>query len=152
MIHSKEFGERIKKIMEFHDLNASSFAEEINVGRSSISHILSGRNKPSLDLVMSILTRFTDVDIYWLLNGKGSYPNTLNTIPEKIHTTNIGIESSNTITDDSNEPTETIQQPNLFSTPEAPVLENNMILKKGKKVTRVLFFYDDDTFKEYLPE
>jgi transcriptional regulator with XRE-family HTH domain len=53
-------------------LNPTQFADEIGVQRSSISHILSGRNNPSLDLVTKILNRFKDVDSNWLILGKGS--------------------------------------------------------------------------------
>ncbi|MDA9585042.1 helix-turn-helix transcriptional regulator, partial [Flavobacteriaceae bacterium] len=56
-------------------LTASLFADKIGVQRSSISHILSGRNKPSLDFILKVTNTFTDVDIYWLLNGKGEFPN-----------------------------------------------------------------------------
>ena len=74
MINSLEFTTRIKKVMDFNDLTASLFADRIGVQRSSISHILSGRNKPSLDFVLKITSEFKDVDIHWLLNGKGSFP------------------------------------------------------------------------------
>ena len=47
--------ERIKKIIKDNELNSSSFATKIGVQRSSISHIISGRNKPSLDLVIKII-------------------------------------------------------------------------------------------------
>lgn len=68
--------------MDFHQLSASLFADKIGVQRSSISHILSGRNKPSLDFVLKITSVFDDVDIHWLLNGKGSFPkNTSNNTP-----------------------------------------------------------------------
>ena len=60
--------------MEYHQLSASLFADKIGVQRSSISHILSGRNKPSLDFVLKITDNFKDVDIEWLLNGKGEFP------------------------------------------------------------------------------
>lgn len=60
--------------MEFNGLSASAFADRIGVQRSSISHIISGRNKPSLDFVLKITQEFKDVDLYWLLNGKGFYP------------------------------------------------------------------------------
>jgi transcriptional regulator with XRE-family HTH domain len=79
MINSLEFTTRIKKVMDFHDLTASLFADKIGVQRSSISHILSGRNKPSLDFVLKITTEFKDVDIHWLLNGIGSFPKNVET-------------------------------------------------------------------------
>lgn len=60
--------------MDYHQLSASLFADKIGVQRSSISHILSGRNKPSLDFILKITNEFKDVDIHWLLNGKGFFP------------------------------------------------------------------------------
>ena len=60
--------------MEHYHFSASSFAEKIGVQRSSISHILSGRNKPSLDFVVKITSTFKEVDINWLINGKGNFP------------------------------------------------------------------------------
>jgi hypothetical protein len=39
-----------------------------------LSHLLSGRNKPSLDFILKILDVFPDVDLYWMINGKGSFP------------------------------------------------------------------------------
>lgn len=75
MVNSTDFTNRLKKIIEHHQLTASMFADRIGVQRSSISHILSGRNKPSLDFILKVTNEFKDVDIYWLLNGKGTFPN-----------------------------------------------------------------------------
>lgn len=82
MINSLEFTTRLKNVMDFHQLSASLFADKIGVQRSSISHILSGRNKPSLDFILKITAAFDDVDIHWLLNGKGNFPkNVVSEIP-----------------------------------------------------------------------
>lgn len=70
MINSKDFIKRLQQIIDFYSLSASSFADKIGVQRSSISHILSGRNKPSLDFVMKVLSYFPEVDLYWLLMVK----------------------------------------------------------------------------------
>lgn len=74
MINTDNFIVRLQKVMDFYGESSSSFAEKIGVQRSSISHILSGRNKPSLDFVLKILSSFPDVELYWLLNGKGTFP------------------------------------------------------------------------------
>ncbi|MFY0630948.1 MAG: helix-turn-helix transcriptional regulator [Flavobacteriaceae bacterium] len=74
MVNSVDFTNRLKKILEHHQLTASLFADKIGVQRSSISHILSGRNKPSLDFILKVTNTFKDVDMYWLLNGKGTFP------------------------------------------------------------------------------
>jgi len=64
--------ERILFLMKARGMNPTQFADEIGVQRSSISHILSGRNNPSLDIITKILNRFSDVDSNWLVLGKGS--------------------------------------------------------------------------------
>ena len=74
MINSSDFAKRLQKVIDFNGESASSFAEKIGVQRSSISHILSGRNKPSLDFILKILASYPHVELYWLLNGKGSFP------------------------------------------------------------------------------
>ena len=74
MINKEKFIQRLQKIIDFYGLSASSFADKIDVQRSSISHILSGRNKPSLEFVMKVLTAFPNIDLYWLLNGTGNFP------------------------------------------------------------------------------
>ena len=74
MVNILDFTNRLKKILNYHQLTASLFADKIGVQRSSISHILSGRNKPSLDFILKVTNSFTDVDIYWLLNVKGAFP------------------------------------------------------------------------------
>ena len=92
MVNKIEFTNRLKKIMEYHQLTASLFADKIGVQRSSISHILSGRNKPSLDFILKVTNTFSDVDIYWLLNGKGSFPNKSADVPS-YPTTNSSLDS-----------------------------------------------------------
>ncbi len=58
--------------MEHYGVSPSLFADKIGVQRSSVSHILNGRNRPSLDFIMKVIQTFPEVNIYWLLNGKGS--------------------------------------------------------------------------------
>lgn len=93
MVNNLEFTNRLKKVMEYHELTASLFADKISVQRSSISHILSGRNKPSLDFILKVTSTFTDVDIYWLLNGKGKFPK--NSIEEEINTPTLAFTENN---------------------------------------------------------
>jgi plasmid maintenance system antidote protein VapI len=65
MVNTEDF---IKgsKLLDYYGLNASAFADKIGVQRSSLSHLLSGRNKPSLDFILKILDVFPDVDLYWI--------------------------------------------------------------------------------------
>ena len=74
MVNSEEFVKRLEKVIKYYGLTASSFADSIGVQRSSISHLLTGRNKPSLEFVMKVVKTYPEVNLYWLLNGKGSFP------------------------------------------------------------------------------
>lgn len=134
MVNTEEFTKRLHKIMEYHDLSAASFADRIDVGRSSISHLLSGRNKPSLDFVMKIVNEFPDVELYWLLNGKGSFPKK----EEKVS---------------SPFPSKTVSalQPgpqDLFSSSE----KQDASLEPAdsrKEIRRIVLFYNDGTFEAF---
>lgn len=64
--------DRISYLIKINQLTASSFAQKIGVQPSSISHIISGRNKPSLDVIQKILNGFPKVDASWLINGERS--------------------------------------------------------------------------------
>lgn len=64
--------ERILLLMKAQGMTPTQFADEIGIQRSSISHILSGRNNPSLDVILKILGRFKEIDSNWLILGKGN--------------------------------------------------------------------------------
>ena len=77
MVNNKLIAERIGKIIKENNLSASSFAKMIGVQRSSISHILSGRNNPSLDLLLKIHNAFNYISLEWLILGYNSMEKTL---------------------------------------------------------------------------
>lgn len=57
-------------IIHSHHLTNASFADKIGVQRSSVSHILKGRNKPSLDFIQRVIDNFPRVDAHWLITGQ----------------------------------------------------------------------------------
>ena len=119
MINIEGFTKRLQKVMDFYGESSSSFAEKIGVQRSSISHILSGRNKPSLEFVLKILSSFPDVELYWLLNGKGTFPK-----------------------EDSSE----IQTNEI---PTEKIFETISSIKQDKKIERIVIFYSDGSFQNF---
>lgn len=157
MVNSKDFGKRIQKIMDFYSVSASSFADYMGVGRSSISHILSGRNRPSLDFVMKIVEAYTDVELDWLLYGKGTFPKSENKpmAQESVQS------KPPTPASESLSLTQQTEQ-DLFSTTiteteiskiQEPLQENNKRSITGEnKIDRVLIFYTDGTFDDYSPK
>ena len=151
MIDSDKFSKRLEQIMEQHDLNASSFAEKVGVGRSSISHILSGRNKPSLDFVLSVLKNFDDVELYWLLNGKGSYPKSKKQDVAESHIPTEVTKPAPSNLIEHQEKSESINSSNEELDPETTTGLSNVKNKKGKNITKVIWFYDDGTFDDFQP-
>lgn len=127
MVNSSDFVYRVNKIMNYYQLSSSSFADRIKVQRSSISHLLSGRNKPSLDFVLKVVKEFDTVDLYWLLNGKGTFPTEILTSPISAHLKN--------------------KDPGLV---KETVADTRITPSSTKKIEKVLLFYTDGTFQEYI--
>jgi transcriptional regulator with XRE-family HTH domain len=63
---------RFKIWLDSVNLNANSFSKLVNLNRSTVSHIISGRNKPSIDVLEKILAIYPDLNINWLITGFGS--------------------------------------------------------------------------------
>lgn len=64
--------DRIKEVIEYAQMSTSTFADKINISRSSLTHIFSGRNQPSLDIAKKILSAFPEISTEWLIMGMGN--------------------------------------------------------------------------------
>ncbi|MFO7720468.1 MAG: helix-turn-helix transcriptional regulator [Gillisia sp.] len=137
MVNSDDFSKRLQKILEYYDLSAAAFSDAIDVGRSSISHILSGRNKPSLDFVLKVVQTYPEVELYWLLNGKGSFPNTPGSAqnPEKQIKQAPSISPAQPVSRDLSA--------------EVSLPENREKSSAGKKIRKIVIFYQDGTFEAF---
>lgn len=130
---------RLKKIIEHYDLSASTFADKIEVPRSSISHLLSGRNKASLDFVMKVVDTFKEVELNWLVYGKGKFPK----LAEEVKKENQ-IQFSDKKTE---------MPPTLFSQTEQEVtkVSNTPFSENEKKnIKKIIVLNNDGTFEEYI--
>ncbi|MBO7280862.1 MAG: helix-turn-helix transcriptional regulator [Bacteroidaceae bacterium] len=101
--------ERIEFIMNGYGLSSSQFADKTGIPRASVSHILSGRNKPSLEVLQKVAAVFPEIDIQWLMLGVGQKPD--------FSQVAMG-ESSQT----PNEETVTVEEANLFMQYNEPVV------------------------------
>ena len=70
---NKEIVSRIEMVIEHLELSVSAFADEIGVQRSSMSHLLNGRNKPSLDFVMKLVDTYPEIKLDCLIHLYGFY-------------------------------------------------------------------------------
>jgi transcriptional regulator with XRE-family HTH domain len=116
-----EISERLQYIMKLNNLTASAFADKIEVQRSSISHILSGRNKPSLEFIQKVLHAFPKISADWLITGNTS-------APTEIVTSEVKSEPETT-----------------YTSPTSPKEEQ----LKHKSIKKIVVFYTDNTFEEF---
>ena len=128
--------ERIKQLMYDNELSAAAFADTIGVQRSSISHILSERNKPSLDFILKILHAYPSVSSEWLLKGNESKSTAVNLLSNQESIAN----------DDQSEikPTEI---PAPKSTHTEGITQQSTT---SNQVERIIVCYNDGTSSTYL--
>jgi len=112
--------ERLQLILKMHNLTPSAFADKLGVQRSNVSHVISGRNKPSLDFLEKIILNFPRVNAHWLLTGQ------MSTSPE------VKLETKK----------------EKVSIVENEVSNNSTAVS----IVKIVEFYQDGTFKEYLPK
>lgn len=150
MVNPEDFIKRLEIVLEYYTLTASLFADKVGVQRSGLSHLMSGRNKPSLDFVMKIVENFPEVDLYWLLNGTGSFPKNLG----KETTPDEPVPPPSLPATEKNEPA----IGDLFSQPEQTEKPPTTETKPGfkipssvKQAQKIVVFYSDNSFKEYFP-
>lgn len=155
--------ERITTIMEMENLSPTKFAELLKIQPSNISHLLSGRNKPSFELLEKIMVTFPHISGDWLITGLGNYrkfvvnepkevvmpqknsvvPSLFDQIsPQKVNEDTIDeLKSINPLHSLQLEPTVSIQPESIKLPSSCP-----------PKVCKIVLVYDDNTFEELNPK
>ena len=140
MLNSQDFAEKLEHILSYYQLTASSFADRIGVQRSSISHLLSGRNKPGLEFVIKIVDCFPEVDLYWFLMNVGTFPKSeKEKKKEFVQPNEAKITHPKEVVFEQKAIPTTIEQPNLNK------VENDTI-------ERIIILYKDGSFKNFKPQ
>ena len=133
-------------------MSASQFADEIGVQRSSVSHVLSGRNKPSLDFIIKIVAAFPEINSDWLLSGKGEILEIENVQVDEGK--DSGIQGGLEFDYDEDDVIEDLSLKALES--KIPARKTKTGSKRtatgSKTLDKIVFFYQDGTFSEYAPE
>ena len=152
--------DRIEKIMTDYSLSASQFADKIGVPRSGLSHILKGRNKPSLDYVLKIIDSFPEIETNWLLKGDGNYSSSTkldSSDTEDLTLSNITSISNINKKISANKgrimreimPKEIKNTSYQLNEEESAPYGKKQALSKTKEIEKIVFFYTDGSFKEY---
>lgn len=132
---------RIYQLLQQKGISAAQFADTIGVQRSSMSHLLAGRNKPSIDFLQKCIQAYPDVDIQWLITGKQTKISIKST--ENIDNLQLNVVKSS----------EPYEQTSLFDSPQTEYVSKPPIqMQNRKSIERIVTFYTDKTFTEYIPE
>lgn len=157
---------RIQEIIEYYQLSPSDFADQVGIQRSGVSHLTSGRNKPSVDFIEKLINSFPEININWFVTGVGKMIKEKEIIKEEL--TKEDNNSSSTLllfpefekkienqkiqekTKSQEEKTPIVENPvfvNNFT--KTPNIQKSEVQRNQKKVKRMILIYEDNTF-EYL--
>ena len=162
--------ERIEQVMKQADMNARQFASVIDINGSTLSHVLNGRNNPSLDIMQKVLNAFPDISSEWLILGKGSMwrqknnsqqptlfdseeQNTLEPITS-VQKTEEKNETKNEDIQTKQEENPLIEQNSSTTPPElaekiqsSPIIIQNIPAQKS--IAKIIVYFSDNTFQEF---
>ncbi len=146
--------DRIKQIMENEHLTPARFADKLQINRAIISHILNGRNNPSLDVVTKILDDMPHINPEWLLKGTGNMykegvvTDILSDEPDlfRQHVMKTGSESNN-----AEKPQEIDVKSPASSVQFAENKSTDLVKAVDKKITQIIIYYSDHTFEIFGP-
>ena len=140
----ENIGDRIKIILKEKKLSIAEFSEQVGIQRSSLSHLFTGRNKPSIDLLLKIKKQFPGTDLEWLITGESlaspakAKENTASTIEKKDENVVTNVTSSTQVDE--------YQDDNKIDS------SKNDISKDTASPEKIVMFYKNGLFKEYNPE
>ena len=133
MLNIDFFISRLNEIMVSNNLNSASFAEQIGVQRSSVSHVMSKRNKPSLDFILKIVNSFEEVTLDWLLFDNNLKPSPSSKSDSKFVNSNIDSDLKKSL--------------NVLTNKQSP-----MEIKTNSDVVQIIQIYKDGSFLTFSPK
>lgn len=134
--------DRLNKLLKYKGLTSAQFADHIDVQRSSISHILSGRNKPSFDFIKKTLSNYPDISPEWLILGQGEMLKSKNNTNSTINVSKNSNDLFNTVR--SEDQAEYITNKKDENESHIPKITN-----VNKNLIKIILFYDDGSFEDF---
>lgn len=148
--------EKLEFIRQKEQMNASELAKKLGVEASAISHIKSGRNKPSFDFVVKILAAFPHINPDWLLLNRGPYSRA--EVSDAMPSVNVAADVAR---EDKLSPAGEVSlfdaAENIASSQSVQSTQNSTELnfplpqRSGKIVERIIVLYSDKSFESYNP-
>lgn len=150
--------DRIGLVLKTQNLTVSQFADKIGIQRSALSHVLAGRNNPSLDFVTKTMKAFPDLNPSWLLFGKGKMYDKATAILEEKREggseENVEIEEQKegmNLEFIETEGLNSEEDLNLEGAEQNEAMGHAETATTGREVAKIILFYTDGHFKEYNP-
>ena len=147
--------DRLKQFLTMENLSPARFAEELGIQRSGISHLLSGRNKPSFEFLQRMMSAYPDLNYEWLILGKGRPYKSDRSVPETLPNPDLFTEP---IEDETSESEFLFPDNQSFDAeiPPAQLAENRINApepaapqpNQAKKIARIIVFFSDGTYEE----
>ncbi len=132
---------KLRILMQNENLTASKLAEILEIKPAAVSHILSGRNKPSFELICKIVNRFPQINPYWLLGDAEEMLNQNAQIQTSENNSEMGRNLFN------------LQAKNE-ATPEVPRISENFATAPSSRsdIEKIIIVYNNQTFEELKPK
>ena len=139
-------------------MTAAQFAEKIGLSPSSLSHILNGRNNPSLDVVMKIDKACPYVNLHWLMYGDGEMEKQQDSSQlEETGISGISMFDESAFfspegTEESENRKEIASKSPVFTPKEIVREEIKYVEKPARKITEIRIFFDNGTYETFRPD
>lgn len=144
-MENTEMKDRIAHIIRAKNLTAAEFAFRIGIQPSNVSHLLSGRNNPSLDFVKKLKETFPEYNLDWLVMGRGPI-----TVSEPLVEPIPSVEHS-PIVEPQEKPSDSMAEDSLFEPTQDVVSNVPTAMSQKSELKQIIFVYSDHTFESILP-
>ena len=145
---------RLKQFLAAENITQAQFADNLNVVRASVSHVLSGRNNPGFDFIKAMMAKYPRLNIEWLIFGKGKMYKDIETPKEQEDSPSENqqlfpvLEPEVPVRIPETVFPETISVPTPSSSEINNLDDIVQVAAKQRKVSKILILYDDGTFQE----
>ena len=143
---------RIQQFLSAENISQAQFADHIGVARASVSHIVSGRNKPGFDFIEKMTAHYPNLNVEWLITGRGRmYKNSAELFPQNLDYP--GPEEADPVPyfDLAPDISPAQVQPEPAAQPQPTrVAKPTDVTENHRNIVKIVVFYDDNTFQELI--
>ena len=140
---------RLKQFIAAENISQSQFADTIKVVRASVSHVLSGRNNPGYEFIRAIMTAYPNLNMEWLILGKGRMYKDMSSEGNLFHEEPIHNDDQLTLPEAEEFVQDVIIEPeNSTEKPTFTIINEPQHVVNQRKVSKVIIFFDDGSYQE----